>query len=337
MSEIYLVTGGTGYVGAFTVLELLEQGHKVKTTIRNLGKESQFRESLYESSPKLTKAIVDENLTVLQADLLDDKGWEEAFKDVTYVLHVASPFPSSKPSDPQVLIKPAVEGTLRILKFAAKSPLVKHVVITSSFAAIGFGFPDDRTEPYSEKDWSIVEKTDFSPYIQSKTLAEKSAWDFVKDPANNVKFGLTTINPALIIGASLKGQVTDSTSLLRIKNLVDGTYKDKGIAPSSTHLVNVKDVVKLHLESLTNPKANGERFLTHSGPNLSFYEAAQILKKSNISEDLKKNLPIKELEGSEPLKPCDISKAKSVFNWTPIPNEVSLVETIEGLIADGQL
>ncbi|KAK6204372.1 Coumarine and phenylpropanoid biosynthesis [Scheffersomyces amazonensis] len=335
MTEIYLVTGGTGYVGSFVVLQLLEAGKTVKTTIRNLAKEAQFRKSLVDSSEKLTTKDVETQLTVYKADLLSDDGWEEAFKDVTYVLHVASPFPSSVPSDPQVLIKPAKEGTLRILKWAKATPTVKHVVITSSFAAIGFGFPDDRTTPYSEKDWTVVENVQHSPYVVSKTLAEQSAWYFAKN--EDVKYGLSVINPALIIGPSLKGQVTDSTSLFRIKSLVDGSLKD-GVAPSSTHLVDVRDIAKLHIEALTNPKANGERFLAHSGPNLSFLEAGEILRKSNIPESLKKNIPTKELEGAkQSAKPCDISKAKAAFDWTPIPNEVSLVATVEGLIADGQL
>ncbi|KAK6204846.1 Coumarine and phenylpropanoid biosynthesis [Scheffersomyces amazonensis] len=332
MSEIYLVTGGTGYVGSFTVLQLLEEGKTVKTTIRNLGKEEQFRKSLYSSSEKLTKEIVDSKLTVIKADLLSDENWLEAFKDVTYVLHVASPFPLEQPEDPETLIKPAKEGTLRILQFAAKTPTVKHVVVTSSFAAIRFGYPEDRTETFTEKDWTIVENAS-SYYVKSKAIAEKAAWDYVKE--NNVKYGLTVINPALIIGPSLKYQITNSTSLTKIKTLVDGYFKD-GAPKQYLSLVDVRDIAKLHIEALTNPKANGERFLAHSGPSISLYEAGQILAKSNISDELKANIPTKELEGTAKPIPSSVEKAKTTFNWTPIPNEVSLVASIEGILLQEQ-
>ncbi|KAK6465332.1 Coumarine and phenylpropanoid biosynthesis [Scheffersomyces coipomensis] len=334
MSDTYLVTGGTGYVGGFTVLQLLEEGKTVRTTIRNLAKEAQFRKSIYSSSDKLTKEIVDSKLTVIEADLLKDANWTEAIKDVTYVLHVASPFPPSQPEDPETLIKPAKEGTLRILELAAKTPSVKHVVVTSSFAAIRFGYPADRTETFTEKDWTIVDKSD-SYYVKSKAIAEKSAWDYVKE--HKVHYGLSVINPALIIGPSLKYQVTNSTSINKIKTLIDGTLKETGAAKQYLSLVDVRDIAKLHIEALTNPKANGERFLAHSGPSISLYEAGQVLAKSDkISAELKANIPTKELEGTAKPIPSSVEKAKAAFNWTPIPNEVSLVATVEGILLQEQ-
>ncbi|EAZ63573.1 Coumarine and phenylpropanoid biosynthesis [Scheffersomyces stipitis CBS 6054] len=331
MSEVYLVTGGTGYVAGFVLLQLLEQGAKVKTSIRSLAKEAQLRESLYSSSDKLTKEIVDANLKVYQADLTSDANWPEIFEDVTYVLHVASPFPSSPPKDPNDLIIPAREGTLRILGYAAETNTVKHVVVTSSFAAIGFGHAEVKPL-YTEKDWTETENLD-RPYTVSKTLAEKAAWEYVE--AKPVQYGLTVINPVLVIGPSLKKQVTNSTSLNIIQGLIDGSKKN-GVDPSSVHLVDVRDVAKLHILALTTEEALGERFLAATGSTLTWVDAANILR-SRIPEKYVANLPTKETGPSETPKLISVEKAKKTFNWTPISDEESLVATVEGIIQEGKV
>ncbi|KAK6458044.1 Coumarine and phenylpropanoid biosynthesis [Scheffersomyces xylosifermentans] len=331
MSDIYLVTGGTGYVGSFVILQLLEQGATVRTSLRSLVKERQLRESLYNSSDKLTKEIVDAKLSVFRADLTSDDGWAEIFEGVTYVLHVASPFPATPPDDPEDLIIPARQGTVRILSFAAKTNTVKHVVITSSFAAIGAGHPPTKVT-FNEEDWTDIVNLD-RPYTISKTLAEKAAWEYVEE--NKVQFGLTVLNPVLIIGPSLKNQVTNSTSLNLIKALIDGSKKD-GVDHASLHLVDVRDVAKLHIQALTTEEAIGERFIVASGPTITWLDAAEILR-SRIPKNLIPNLPLREV--GTPQKPLltDISKVKRVFKWTPIPNEESLAATVEGILERGDL
>ncbi|KAK6456071.1 putative short chain dehydrogenase [Scheffersomyces xylosifermentans] len=277
----------------WAILKALEQGYKVRTSVRNLSKEKQLRGSLVLSSDKLTKDIVDSNLELFIADLVSDDGRSENFDNVDYVLHIASPFPAAQPEDPNDIVIPAVQGTLRILKAAGKVTSVKQVVITSSFAS--------------------------NAYLQSKTIAEQEAWKYVKD--NNVSFDLTVFNPAYIFGPPLKNGTGFPTSLLMLQKLLNGTQKD-GVPSLYMSIVDVRQLADLHLEALTNPKAKGERFITHAGPNLSLLEA--------LPEDQTKNLPTKELEGAKDYrKPSDVSKVKATFNWTPYTIEKSFVDTVE--------
>ncbi|KAK6458045.1 putative short chain dehydrogenase [Scheffersomyces xylosifermentans] len=327
MTETVLVTGGTGFVGNWVVLKALEKGYKVKTSVRNLNKEKQLRDSLVETSSKLTKEVVDSNLELFIADLTSDAGWLENFKDVDYVLHVASPFPAVQPKDPNELIVPAVEGTLRILRIAAQFPSVKNVVVTSSFAAVGFGHDPKRTEPFTEVDFTKVEGVPHIPYVQSKTLAEQAAWKYVKD--NQVSYYLTVLNPAYIFGPPLKNGTGFGTSLGLIQNLLNGTRKD-GVPSMYLSVVDVRQLADLHVESLTNPRAKGERFIVHAGPNITLLDVANILRES-LPPSQTGDLPTTELSGPKDYsKNSDISKVKTTFNWTPYSISETLVATVEG-------
>ncbi|ABN65934.1 cinnamoyl-Coa reductase [Scheffersomyces stipitis CBS 6054] len=328
MSDVYLVTGGSGYLAGFVLLNLLEQGAKIKTTLLFPEEEAQLRESLYSSSDNLTKEIVDANLKVYQADVTSDDHWTEIFQDVNYVLHLASPFPLVPPKDPNDLIIPAREGTLRIIRFASKTNTVKHMVATSSFVAIGFGH---EKPVFTEEDWTDTEKVDAYPL--SKTLAERAAWEYIK--STPVKFGYTTINPVLMIGPSLKKQVTNSTSLNIIKSMFDGTNKD-GVRPETVHLVDIRDAAKLHIKALTNKKASGQRILVASGPTITWVDVANVLR-TTLPEKYHINLPTRETGPSEVRKILSIEKAKRIFNWTPIPFEESLAEAAKGIIQEGKV
>ncbi|KAG2735762.1 hypothetical protein G9P44_001976 [Scheffersomyces stipitis] len=326
MSETILVTGGTGYVSNWVILYALERGYKVKTSLRSLSKEAQLRESLVLSSDKLTKELVDKNLDVFVADLVSDDGWAEAFPGVDYVLHIASPFPAVQPKNPDDIIIPAVEGTLKILRFAASTPTVKQVVVTSSMAAIAYGH-GEHPEPFTEKDWSNKDNLT-SAYILSKTLAEEGAWKYVKE--NNVKYALTVMNPAYIFGPTLKKGTGFPASLELIQKLVDGTNKD-GAASMFLSYVDVRDISTLHLDALTNPKAKGERFLVNTGVNISLLEIADILREVLPAEKAK-NLPTKELEGKkDDRRPSDVTKARTTFGWAPISPKETFLATVNSL------
>ncbi|KAK6465077.1 Coumarine and phenylpropanoid biosynthesis [Scheffersomyces coipomensis] len=335
--DIYLVTGGTGHIASFVILQLLEQGHIVKTSIRTISKADQLKQSFLLSSSKLTQSIIDSNLIIFKGDLANDEDWHQSqFDDVKYILHLASPL-TTEGSTLDEFVIPATKGTLRVLQFANKAPSVKHVVITSSFAAIGYGLSEVKSEPFTEEDWTIVneqtEKT-LRPYQVSKTLAEKSAWEFIKDPKNNVKFGLTTINPNLIYGPTLTSSTSFSASLSVFKSLIDGTYATTGVPSRYVSVIDVRDVAKIHIEALTNPKANNQRFILNTGISYSLFEISEIIRKIYPHDkELLEKLPSKEDES----KPKDFpkvasnEKAKSVFNWTPIPVEESLKVTIDNI------
>jgi nucleoside-diphosphate-sugar epimerase len=171
MSTI-LVTGGSGFIGSHCILQLLAAGHQVRTTVRSLKRESDVRAMLKEGG-----AEPGDRLSVIAADLENDPGWSEAVAGCEYVLHVASPFPANIPQDEDELIVPAREGSLRVLR-ASRDAAVKRVVLTSSFAAIGYGQQPQKT-PFDETSWTDPNGGDVLPYVKSKTLAERAAWDFI--------------------------------------------------------------------------------------------------------------------------------------------------------------
>ena len=153
-----LVTGGTGFVAAQCLLQLLAAGHETRATVRDLKREGDVRAMLRQGGA----GEVGERLTLFRADLNADAGWAEALVGCDYVLHVASPYPSTVPKDDNELIAPARDGALRVLR-AARDAGVKRVVLTSSFAAIGYGIKG-RTTAFTEEDWTNLNDPSLLPY-----------------------------------------------------------------------------------------------------------------------------------------------------------------------------
>jgi dihydroflavonol-4-reductase len=182
---------------------------------------------------------------------------------------VASPFPPQQPKNPDELIVPAREGTLRVLR-AAHNAGVRRVVMTSSFAAIGYS-PKPKGVPYDESDWTDA-TGDQSPYVRSKTLAERAAWDFVAQPS--VGMELSVVNPVGIFGPVLGSDVPSSVGLIRM--LLQG--KPPLLPRASFAVVDVRDVADLHLRAMAQPQAAGQRFLASAGQPLTLPEIAAILR-----------------------------------------------------------
>jgi nucleoside-diphosphate-sugar epimerase len=262
-----LVTGGTGFVGAHCLVQLLAAGHETRATIRDLKREGDVRAMLRQGGA----GEAGERLKLFRADLNADLGWAEAAAGCDYVLHVASPFPSTVPKDENDLIAPARDGALRVLK-SARDAGVKRVVLTSSFAAIGYGAPKDRTAAFTEQDWTNLKDPTVQPYPKSKTIAERAAWDFIAREGG--KLELAVVNPVLVLGPVL-GPDT-SPSILFISRLLDGSLP--GCPDLSFGVVDVRDVADLHLRAMTAPAAPGERFLATAGDFVSVREIAGMLK-----------------------------------------------------------
>lgn len=259
-----LVTGGSGFVGGHVILQLLAAGHVVRTTVRDLAKEAAVRQTLARAG-----ATGLDKLTFFAADLEQDAGWAEAVAGCEFVQHVASPFPLAQPRDENELIRPAVDGTIRVLR-AARDAGVKRVVLTSSFAAIGYGH-GHRDTPYTEEDWTDVNGPAVQPYMKSKTLAERAAWDFLAREGNGME--LAVVNPVGIFGPALNGDL--STSVELVKRMLDG--KVPGAPRLYLGAVDVRDVAGMQVKAMTDPAAAGERFLAVAGGALSVHELSGIL------------------------------------------------------------
>jgi nucleoside-diphosphate-sugar epimerase len=335
-----LVTGGSGFIGSYCILQLLAAGYQVRTTVRNLKREADVRTML-----KVAGAEPGDRLSFVAADLEKDVGWAEAVAGCEYVLHVASPLPPSLPKHEDELIVPAREGTLRVLR-AARDARVKRVVLTSSFAAIGYGHKQQET-PFNETDWSHL-NGDVTPYMKSKTLAERAAWDFLAKEGGSLE--LSVINPVGVFGPVLGPDY--SASILLVQRLMDGAVP--GCPRLYVGVVDVRDVADIHLRAMTHPAAKGERFLAVTGDFMSMAEVARVLK-SRLGSAARR-VPTRELPNwmvhlaafRDPavrlilpelgkVKNAKNEKAKRILGWTPRSNEDAIVATAESLIRLGLL
>jgi nucleoside-diphosphate-sugar epimerase len=335
-----LVTGGSGFVGSFCILQLLAEGHAVRTTVRNLKREPEVRAML-----KAGGADAGNRLQFVAADLEQDAGWSQAVTGCEYVLHVASPIPVAVPKNEDELIVPAREGALRVLR-AARDARVKRVVMTSSFAAIGYGLKP-QTAPFDENSWTDVNGYGATPYIKSKTIAERAAWDFV---ANEGGPELSVVNPVAILGPVLGSDY--SPSVMIVQRMMDGAIP--GCPQRWFGIVDVRDVADLHVRAMTHPAARGERFLCTAGDFMSMLEIAKVLKARMGPAAAK--VPARQLPNwlvrlaalRDPAlkqlipelgrqKNGTNAKARGLLGWKPRSSEDAIVASAESLIRLGLL
>jgi nucleoside-diphosphate-sugar epimerase len=340
MSTI-LVTGGSGFIGSHCILQLLSTGHKVRTTVRSLKREADVRAMLKEGG-----ADPGNRLSFFAADLENDAGWPQAVAGCEYVLHVASPFPASVPKHEDELIVPAREGALRVLR-ASRDAGVKRVVLTSSFAAIGYG-QKPQTAPFNETNWTDPNGDDVLPYVKSKTLAERATWDFIASEGGTLE--LSVVNPVGVFGPVLGPDY--STSIIIVQRMMDGAVP--GCPRISFGVVDVRDVADLHIRAMTQPAAKGERFLAVAGDFMSLLNIAHVLK-SRMGASAKK-VPTRELPNwlvrlaalRDPAikqilpelgkrRNATHEKAARLLGWSPRSNEDSIVATAESLLRLGLL
>jgi dihydroflavonol-4-reductase len=338
MSEV-LVTGGSGFIGAHIILQLLAAGHRVRTTLRNLARQDEVLAMLRQGAAGAT-----DDLSFVAADLTQDAGWPAAMQGCEYVLHVASPVPPYVPRDENELIVPARDGSLRVLR-AARDAGVKRVVLTSSFAAIGYGHPP-RSRPFDETDWTNLDGPDVQAYPKSKTLAERAAWDFLAREGGSLE--LATVNPVAVLGPVLGPDF--SASIMLVQALLQGRAP---AAPKITFgLVDVRDVADLHLRAMTDPAAKGERFLAVAGRTVSILDIATVLRQRmgragrraprfEMPNWLARGLALVVPQLSEVLpllgrtREASADKARRLLGWSPRANEEAIVATAESLLELG--
>ncbi len=340
MSTI-LVTGGSGFVGSHSILQLLAAGHQVRTTVRSLKREDDVRAMLKEGGTE-----PGDRLSFIAADLENDAGWSEAVAECEYVLHVASPFPPNVPKHESEVIMPAREGALRVLR-ASRNAGVKRVVMTSSFAAIGYGQKPQKA-PFDETNWTDPSRDDVLPYAKSKILAERAAWDFISNEGGDLE--LSVVNPVGVFGPVLGPDY--STSILLVKRLMDGAMP--GCPRLCFGVVDVRDVADLHIRAMTHPNAKGERFLAVAGDFMSILDMAKVLKQRLGASA--KRVPTRQLPNwlvriaamRDPavkqilpelgkVKNATNQKATHLLGWAPRSPEESIIATAESLVRLGLL
>ena len=336
-----LVTGGSGFIGSHCIVQLLAAGHRVRTSVRSRGREGVVRAMLKQGG-----AEPGERLSFVEADLERDAGWPQAVAGCDYVLHVASPFPPDLPKHEDELIVPAREGALRVLR-AARDAGVRRVVLTSSFAAVGYGHPP-QPAPFDETSWTDLDGAGVLPYIKSKTLAERAAWDFIAREGGALE--LAVVNPVGVFGPVLGPDY--STSILLVQRLMDGAMP--GCPQLCFGVVDVRDVADLHLRAMTDPAAAGERFLAVAGDFLWIREIARALRRQ-LGASARK-VPTRQLPNwlvrlaalRDPAirqilpelgmhKNASSAKARRVLGWSPRPPQDAVVATAESLLRLGLL
>ncbi|OUS24187.1 hypothetical protein A9Q99_24920 [Gammaproteobacteria bacterium 45_16_T64] len=333
-NQTVLVTGASGFIAQHCIIELLKRGFTVRGSLRNLSKAATISQNIGKH--------VEGNVTFIEAELQDAESWIPAVRDCDYVLHVASPFPLTQPKNPEELTRPAVNGTLNVVKACAAEG-IKRVVVTSSIASIMAGYKEsDRPAVWDENYWSNLDNA-MSPYERSKTMAEKALWDFMENNTSDLE--AVTVCPGAVIGPVMDENI--STSIQIIKKLLSGE------APACPKVgwpfVDVRDVAWMHVEAMLQADAVGKRFcavdesiwlsdiakILHprykpQGYKVPTIELPNWLVKiaANVMPDLK---AVKSSLGI--LGTVSSERAKQELRWSPINSEQSIVDTAESLIA----
>jgi dihydroflavonol-4-reductase len=332
-----LVTGASGFVALHTIIQLLQQGYKVRATLRTLSREAEVREVVGKH------VEINDRLEIVGADLTQDSGWDQVVAGCEAVLHIASPFPLLEPKNEDELITPAVQGTQRVLR-AAHNAKIKRVVIVSSVAAVSAGH-NGENRTFDENDWSIVENN-IGAYSKSKTLAEREAWKFINSAENTNKMEMVAINPPLILGPLPNKDLATSAEM--ISTLMLGQVP--GVARMKVGIVDVRDVASALILAMTTPEAAGNRFICPAG-TVWLKEIADTLHKkyagkykiptiqfpvflvrllalfdkkvARVADDLNWDY---ELSGE---------KIKHILKWSPRTAEEAILSMAESLIEQG--
>ncbi len=341
-----LVTGGSGFLGGWCVAELLRRGHSVRTTVRDPSREPEVRTRVRDLSREAdegaagdSRAEADDRLAVVAANLLDDAGWEQAVDGCDHVLHVASPFPLVQPRDPDELIVPAREGTLRVLRAALRAG-ASRIVVTSSVAAVGGG-NEAAGRRLDESDWTDLDDSALTPYARSKTIAERAAWDLVEEMGERER--LAVVNPGAILGPVRSAE--RSPSLEVVQRLLGGM---PGTPRIGFNLVDVRDVADLQIRAMSAAEAGGRRLIAvHSFEWMA--DVAAILRERlgpDAAKVPKRSVPdllvramalfdpsIRSIVGQLGRKQEYSSAEAEKLGWAPRPIEETIVDCARSIAA----
>ena len=321
--ETVLVTGGSGFIATHCIIKLIASGYDVRATVRDLGRTNKLNQTISNGLEKY-EGTQDLSIDWKVANLVEDDGWEDAIQGCDYVLHVASPVAMELPKNEDEMIRPAVDGTMRVLKAASKAG-VKRVVITSSVASVMYG--TDKQGTFNEDDWTDASNKTTNVYAKSKTLAEQAAWKFIEEDTSGME--LSTVLPSMVFGPILEEDF--GVSVGAVIDMMNGKYP---IVPDwDMGVVDVRDVASLELLAMTKPEAAGKRFVC-SADNILMKDQNEYL--IGLYPDLAKRIPtrvppnwfIKFLslfmpalkmtaEGIGKVRNLDSARAKETLGWKP--------------------
>ena len=334
-----LVTGATGFIAGHVILQLLEAGHEVRGTARSASSAARLNETF---SKYAGRPIA---IDLVAANLERDDGWAEAVAGMDFVQHVASPFPSGVPKDPNELIRPATDGALRVLK-ASRAAGVKRVVMTSSMAAIAYGWGENRPAVLTEEHWSNPDNLkDNTAYTRSKTIAERAAWDYINGEGKGLE--LAVINPAAVLGPVMSGDLSASLELLTMP--LSG--KIPAVPRIGFGIVDVRDVAAAQVAAMTVPGAAGERFLV-SQPFMWFSDVADVLRDAfpayakKLPKGTMPDFMLKIVAVFNPAlkqvipelgrqRQISNEKARTILGWTPRTANEAIIDGAQSLIDAG--
>ena len=342
-TPLVLITGASGFVATHTIKNLLVEGrYKVRGTVRNSSNEAKVAplHALVQNAAR--------SLELVDADLTSEEAWKDAVRGCTYVLHIASPFPRDPPKNVEEgLIRPAVEGTLNVLRACAESGTVKRVVLVSSIAAVSSGLNGESGKVYTEDDWSVEENC--FPYELSKYKAERAAWDFVEKLEDSKKFEFITVCPSAVIGPALTAATTDNTSIhFSITGILSNTTP--GLPDVSIPLVDVRDVADAICSAMEKPGISNKRFIL-ANETLHFRQIAKIIEDEFKTQGYEiPTKPIDEIVMQEYKKTSageqigalegkkiffNIDRMKTELQLTPRPVQSTILDTCYALIDAG--
>jgi dihydroflavonol-4-reductase len=336
--DLILVTGASGYVGKWCVVKLLERGYRVRGTIRSAAKAAQVRETV----ARVVGAEAAGNLELVEADILSDANWPDVMNGVTAVMHVATAIRGDEPKDSSIVIRPAVEGTERVLRFAHGTG-IKRVILTSSIATVGYGHGQTSgRRVYDESYFTNLDNMRWTwAYCIGKTKAERAAWDYAK--ANGME--LTTIHPGAIIGPALDSDASISVGM--VSSLLDGTTP--AMPKNGFSIIDVRDVADMHVAALEKPEAIGQRYLA-TAEYMPFPKVGEVLREAYPDQKITARIvpdwiirllayfggPIRQIIndiGNE--KVFDGAKGERLMGHPYIPAKQTIIDTAESVKALG--
>ncbi|TDZ40421.1 Aldehyde reductase 2 [Colletotrichum spinosum] len=300
-----LVTGANGYIGSHVANAILEQGYRVRGTVRS---DKPWLDEFFQG-----KFGKDKYESIILTEFENEDVLLKALDGVSGLAHVASDVSFSK--DPNQVIPWVVKATETLLATAAKVPTLKRVVLTSSSSAALIPKTNETGVRVNEDTWNekaIKAAWDpntpdnakgYNTYAASKTEGERAAWKWVEK--NKPPFAFSAVLPNCTWGEVLHPEIYGST-MGWVRDIVKGDPTNFQLYIPQ-HYVDVGDIARLHAVALLGEGIENERIFGFAG-EANKSDVFKILKElrpdnnlipepdENEGRDLSEVLPAKKAE-----------------------------------------